>query len=335
MGKGAGTSGDENGMSVSLLSPGEDGPLDLGEVDFETAESEGYDLDDALDMVGTGMFQYRVVFLVALAWANNGLATMVTPFFMSGMRADMGLEPLQEGIVAAAMLFGMILGNFCIGVLADLIGRKQCIVFSILGVGVTTGVAYFGVAWWHVFLARVGVGLCVSGSMVPSNSLMSEILPRDCRGRWLAGLHIFWQCGTVIMVAITTELSGRKEWRELMLASGAPSVIIFLLMLCIGVPESPRFLLLMKRREECLEVLEEMARLNGAALPRDTTLQDVPPHPKVQPLSHVVGPTLFARSTLPLWIMFFWLNYASYGNVMWIKAYFGRMEMDSVERDVF
>merc|ERR1711939_367329 len=106
-------------------------------------------------------------------------------------------------------------------------------------------------------------------------------------------------------------------------------------MLVAGIPESPRFLLLMKRRWECIEVLDEMAELNGVPLPTESSLRDVPPHPKIHPFRQVLGPSLFARTSLPLWVMFFWLNYASYGNVMWIKAYFGRMDMDNIERDVY
>lgn len=105
-----------------------------------------------------------------------------------------------------------------------------------------------------------------------------------------------------------------------MLAMGAPAALILLVMVLLQLPESPRwgsqsttlhvrhsfrclgrFLLIMKRRSECIQVggldchcladqqvgqvLERVAQLNGTSLP-DTELMDVPPHPTVSKLGH-------------------------------------------------
>ena len=48
--------------------------------------------------------------------------------------------------------------------------------------------------------------------------------------------------------------SCEQEWRLLMLAMGAPAILIFMALYALGIPESPRWLLLMKRRAECVEV---------------------------------------------------------------------------------
>jgi len=317
-------------LEISLLSAGEEN-ADMGECDFE---EEGYDIDDALDALGMGPFQYRLIFLVAIAWAFNALVTMVTPFFVAGMERDLGLTASEEGFVAAALLFGLILGNFGFGYVSDKVGRRRCILVGVVGVGLLTSLAAAGQSWWHVAVSRVGVGFFISGSMVPANSLVSELVPRASRGRWLAGLHVFWQFGTLAMVAITTELHGKREWRLLILATALPSIVVFGAMLLVGVPESPRYLLLMKRKKECMQVLNAMAYQNDRCLP-DSELRDLPPHPTVQPLAALAEPEFFTRTTLPLWVMFFWLNWASYGNTMWLKAYFGALDMAHLQRPLY
>merc|ERR1712110_829582 len=108
------------------------------------------------------------------------------------MRKDMSLDSTQEGVVAASILGGMIIGNLGMGMLSDQVGRKNIIMTTTIGVGLFTAIAFFAKEWWHIAALRVGVGICVSGSMVPSNSLVSEVLPKDARGRWLTSLHIFW-----------------------------------------------------------------------------------------------------------------------------------------------
>jgi len=241
VGSGAGVdSGADLGMS--LLSAGEEN-LDLGDADFVEADyvSEGYDLDDALDATGMGGFQYLVFFMICLAWSFNSAVTMVTPFFISGMKADMGLTAEQEGTVMAALLIGFIGGNVSWGYIADKYGRRPTILLAILGVGLFNSSAAFGQLWWHVAMLRAGTGFFIAGSMVGGNSLVSELVPRAQRGRSLVLLHIFWQMGTISMVFITYYLHGRKEWRYLMFATGTPSIFIVATMLALGLPESPRF----------------------------------------------------------------------------------------------
>jgi len=324
-----------SGLSISLLSEGEDNP-DIGDADFvgQPFVENGYDLDDALEATGNGGFQIMLATCIFLAWSFNSMVTMVTPFFMTGMRKEFGLSPEQEGITAAALLFGFIVGNLVWGQTADKAGRRPCILLSVLGVGLFNSAAAFGQAWWHVAILRAVVGFFIPGSMVGGNSLVSELVPRSSRGAWLVFLHVSWQFGTLAMVFISYELRGREEWRLLMLAMGAPAIVILIVMFLLAIPESPRYLLVMKRREETLEVLERVARMNGASLP-DSELMDVPPHPTVRPFQEIFNASLFARTTLPLWAMFFWLNYASYGMSMWLKAYLGRVGMSDETRDVY
>lgn len=81
-------------------------------------------------------------------------------------------------------------------------------------------------------------------------------------------------------------------------------------------------------------MLDRIAALNGAALPEEE-LMDVPPHRTVHPFKEIFNVSLFARTTLPLWAMFFWLNWASYALTMWLKAYLGQVGMDAVERPLY
>jgi len=142
------------------------------------------------------------------------------------------------------------------------------------------------------------------------------------------------------MVAITYEFGERDEWRMLVLVTSLPSFFILFFMYMTDIPESPRWLLFKKRRQETIDVLERVARLNGTtdaltALNQESTLMDIPPHPPVNLLKSLFKPSLFARVTLPLWAIFFWLNYASYGLTMWLKAYFSKIGMNSVVRDLY
>jgi len=293
------------------------------------------DIDDVLETCSNGLFQARLAFCVALAWSFNSLVTMVTPFFLAGMRKDLGLSALQEGLTAAAVLLGMVLGNSIIGALADQIGRRPCVILSVLGTGLTNAAigAIDSLSWEYVALLRVGVGFFIAGSMVPSNSLVSELVPRSSRGRWLAFLHVFWQFGTLTMVLMSYELRGRSEWRDLMLASSAPSAAIVMILFCL-LPESPRYYLVQGRPEEAVKGLESVAEVNSVRLPTGWQLAELPAV-EAESTTNILSGAQFMQTTLPLWSMFFWLNYAAYGLSMWLKAYLVEMDMGSEARKLY
>ena len=97
---------ESTGLSVSLL---ESGALALCERHLrpictdapEIADGdepfieEGYEVDDAITSFGNGPFQALLVSCIFFVWSFNSGVTMVTPFFISGMRKDMGLSPEQ------------------------------------------------------------------------------------------------------------------------------------------------------------------------------------------------------------------------------------------------
>lgn len=334
---------DKQGLEIPLISPGEEGELEIGDVDYETSDSdftEGHDIDDILEVAGSGPFQFNLSLCICLVWAFNAALTMVTPFFVAGMRKEMKLSAFEEGITSASILFGFIVGNVVWGYLSDKWGRRICIYYSVLGSGLSNCVGATAPTWQLVALMRVATGIFIPGSMIASNSLISESVPRGSRGSWLAFLHNFWQLGTFAMVSVTYELDDPEEWRNLMLATGMPAVLILAVLYACNIPESARWLLLQKRRAEAIAILERVATMNGTTaqleeLQKESSLMDTPPHPTVSPLKEIFSVSNMARVTLPLWAMFFWLNYASYGLTMWLKAYFSKMGMNSVSRDLY
>jgi len=182
-------------LEIPLISPGEEGELEMGDVDYETSDSdfaEGHDIDDALEVAGSGPFQLNLSFCVCLVWAFNAALTMVTPFFVAGMRKEMELSAYEEGVTSASILFGFIVGNVAWGYLSDKWGRRVCIYYSVLGSGLSNCLGAMAPSWQLVALMRVATGCFIPGSMIASNSLISESVPRQTRGSWLA----FLLCGS-------------------------------------------------------------------------------------------------------------------------------------------
>ena len=85
-------------------------------------------------------------------------------------------------------------------------------------------------------------------------------------------LSAFWTVGTIFEASLAWVVMPKFGWRWLLALSSVPSLL--LLLFYAITPESPRFLCMKGRTMEAVDVLEKMARLNGAQLPSGKLVSD-------------------------------------------------------------
>lgn len=125
-------------------------------------------------------------------------------------------------------------------------------------------------------------------------------------------------------------------WRWLMGLSVVPAFV--LLVFYIITPESPRYLCLKGRKNEALQVLAKVSKMNGKELPDGVLVSDIELEENIVPVSTnvegdqglewkdseitVIKSILLllsrklARTTLLLWVVFFGNAFAYYGLVL-------------------
>ncbi len=156
----------------------------------------------------------------------------------------------------ASALYGTVVGSLLGGWPADRFGRKA----TLLWIGVLYFVGAVGSALApnvEVFIAaRVIGGLGIGISTVVAPMYISEIAPPKQRGR-LAGMFQFNIVFGILIAFVSNALLagiGEHAWRWMLGVAAFPSVIYALF--CLGLPESPRWLLSRKgNREAALDVL--------------------------------------------------------------------------------
>lgn len=171
----------------------------------------------------------------------------------------------------SALMFGFLLGAVLLGNLADTIGRKTNLVYTLLGVllfnlvsGLTTNYAVY-------ITARFLVGFCISGNILSTVVLVSELVGSSYRGIYgMAVMGAF----PVGIVALALTASYIQDWRQLTLFStllGTPFIFYHWYLV-----ESPRWLLNMNRASEAKRALATIAQGNGVKLSCLTHLKTVP-----------------------------------------------------------
>ena len=193
----------------------------------------------------------------ALAGFLFGFDTVVISGAEKTIQALWGLSPGVHGIAMASALYGTVVGSLIGGWPADRFGRKA----TLLWIGVLYFVGAVGSALAtnvEIFIvARVIGGLGIGISTVVAPMYISEIAPPQHRGR-LAGMFQFNIVFGILIAFVSNALLagiGENAWRWMLGVAAFPSLLYALF--CLGLPESPRWLLTKKGdRDGALQVLQ-------------------------------------------------------------------------------
>jgi sugar porter (SP) family MFS transporter len=192
---------------------------------------------------------------------------------VDGLKLAFHSTSAELGFEVASMLLGCALGAFSAGRLGDRWGRRTVLLIaslmfllSALGAGFATSSAVF-------VAARVLGGFAVGAASVMSPAYIAEVASARYRGRLatvqqiaiISGLFCAFLSNYVLAHAAGGSTGvlwlGQAAWRWMFWMMAIPSLVFLLLLLTI--PESPRFLVAKKRKDEALAVLE---RLYGAGV---------------------------------------------------------------------
>ncbi|MFL5616977.1 MAG: sugar porter family MFS transporter [Gemmatimonadaceae bacterium] len=182
----------------------------------------------------------------ALAGFLFGFDTVVISGAEQTIQAVWGLSPGVHGIAMGAALYGTVVGSLIGGWPADRFGRRA----TLLWVGVLYIVSAVGCAFaWNVevfIAARIIGGIGIGVSTVVAPLYISEIASPAHRGKLAAMFQFNIVLGIVIAFVSNALLAGIGEhaWRWMLGVAALPSVLYTLM--CLGIPESPRWLLTRK-----------------------------------------------------------------------------------------
>jgi sugar porter (SP) family MFS transporter len=192
----------------------------------------------------------------ALAGFLFGFDTVVISGAEQTIQKVWGLSAGLHGIAMASALYGTVLGSLIGGWPTERFGRKPTLL--LIGILYLAGAAGSAVAnnVGVFILARVLGGLGIGISTVAAPLYISEIAPPKYRGR-LTGMFQFNIVFGILMAYLSNALLagvGQNAWRWMLGVAAFPSLAYALL--CLGLPESPRWLLGIRNdREAGLKVL--------------------------------------------------------------------------------
>ena len=220
-------------------------------------------VDDAIERIGLGRFQWRLLGINGLVWATDAMEVLILGFVIPSLIVGLGISSVQAGYVGSVFFGGMLVGAWGFGVLADKFGRRRIFLITVLLDAVFGLLSAFSPNLLFLLVFRFLTGAAVGGTLPVDYAVMAEYLPKKVRGRFLVYLEAFWALGTLLIALIAWGIVPALPdtgWRWLFAISAFPGLLGFFLRL--WVPESPRYLLLTGRKEEAKAVLQKVADIN-------------------------------------------------------------------------
>jgi MFS transporter, putative metabolite:H+ symporter len=189
-------------------------------------------------------------------------------YVLPALLGPLALSSGQAGVVASAATYGMAIGCFMAGPLADKYGRKRVFQYFLVWFSLWSGLS--AVAWDFPSLVviRFLLGIGLGGELPVGVSLISELLPKSGR-RLLPLYQSFFAFGQiaaagVALVLVPTSASG---WRLVFLVGLVPA--LYAAVLRRSLPESPRWLARTGKLEEArnsVRYFEDSSEAGGATL---------------------------------------------------------------------
>lgn len=227
------------------------------------------DVPARLDRLRWSRFHTLLVAALGTSWIIDGLEVTLVGALAGELTrpATLGLSAAQVGEAAGAYVAGAVLGAIAFGGLADRYGRRR-LFFLTLGLYAAATVASGFAPDFATFVAlRFLTGAGIGGEYAAINSAIQEFMPARLRGRIdLLVNGSFWigaaaGAAGAVLVLDAGIFPPEWGWRIAFIAGGA--LALGILPLRRFVPESPRWLLLRRRREEAERIVGAIEALGG------------------------------------------------------------------------
>jgi MFS transporter, putative metabolite:H+ symporter len=282
------------------------------------------DVSRRLDRLPLGRFHRRLVVSSGLGWAFDAMDVGLLSFAIVAIGREWGLTANERGLVAAIGFAGMFIGALLSGIFADRFGRKPIFQLTLLVYSLATGLS--GLAWGlaSLLVFRFLVGLGVGGELPVASTLVSEMSPARHRGRLIVILESFWAYGWILAAVVGFFVVPRSAdgWRWAFFLGALPALYVFVLRR--AVPESPRWLASVGRRDEAAATLAAIERESGVAPEPLTDTPDQPPaRAATAPFAErfaALWSSAYRRRTIMLWILWFGIVYSYYGVFTWLPS---------------
>ncbi|QDK98175.1 3-(3-hydroxy-phenyl)propionate transporter MhpT [Acinetobacter tandoii] len=237
----------------------------------------------------TGKMQkFLTVFLCFWVAFFEGFDLQAPGIAAKGIAATFGLDQVQMGYVFSLGVFGMLLGAFFGGRVADYLGQKKVLMLSIAIFGVFFSISAVAPNVEILYLARFFTGLGLGAAMPTMISVVGDEATEANRGRLNSLMYCGLPVGAIFVAGLAIYFKD-IPWQTLFLIGGITPLVLIPFMAFI-LKDKPK----------------------PAVLSEQTDTAPVPA------MTEVLFQQQKFKQTLPLWVSFFFTLMVNYILISWL-----------------
>lgn len=193
---------------------------------------------------------WRVLRGAFLGWIFDGfealaLVVVLAPMLKSVLTPTQAFSmPIYAGGVIGITLLGWGVGGMIGGILADYVGRKRMMLWSVFLYALFSGLTAFSNTFTVLCLLRFFTGLAMGSEWSTGVALVSETWPEHARAKGAGFLQSGFGWGTLLAAVVwyglvSAQPLGAETWRLMFIAGALPA--FFVLYLRRGLNESEKW----------------------------------------------------------------------------------------------
>ncbi|EJL20739.1 MFS transporter [Novosphingobium sp. AP12] len=175
----------------------------------------------------TGASPNLVLGMLLLVYIFNFVDRQILSILAAPIQADLGLDDAQLGMLgglAFAILYSTL--GVPLAWLADRTSRSWVITGSLVLWSLFTSACALAQGFWHIFAARVGVGIGEAGGVAPSYAVIGDHFPSHRRALALSIYSLGIPLGSAAGVLAGGYVAQAVDWRTAFLVVGLAGILI-------------------------------------------------------------------------------------------------------------
>lgn len=204
-------------------------------------EQKTFDVNGFLDGRSIGRTHVLIVVLLIMTMLVDGYDIFLVGIILPALSADLAIAPAELTIVFVAQQFGLLLGNFVVGPVADRYGRRVTLLACLLVFGSLTLVTILATTVTQLVVLRFVAGIFFSGVIPNTISLVSEIMPTRLRATAVSITFAGYTGGASLIGAPVLVWVVPHGWQYAFVVGGLLPLLLAAV-LYWQLPESLRFL---------------------------------------------------------------------------------------------
>jgi MFS transporter, putative metabolite:H+ symporter len=281
----------------------------------ERRMSKSVNAGTRLDRLPIGPLHYRIFWLVGAGMFFDGYDLYVgTNVLPAVLQSGFSTPSLNADFISKTFL-GMTIGALITGFLGDRYGRRFTYQVNLAIFGLASLTAAFASDMTTLNWLRFIMGLGLGAEIVVGYSTLTEFVPPQSRGRWLASMSFLVVAGLPVTALLGYLIIPAWGWRPMFVIAGIGALIVWWLRK--NLPESPRWLESQGRTDEAEAIMAAIEK--GAATPLPPVIAPAPA-PMVD-FAALARPPLLLRMIVGSWALIT-VNTLIFGFVTWLPQFF-------------